>query len=47
MAEGRVAEEASVVLSGIVSLANSLQPLQVHMDGTKERLRLLAVVSPT
>ena len=47
MAEGRVAEEASVVPSGIVSLAHSLQPLQMHMAGNKERLRFLAVVSPT
>jgi hypothetical protein len=36
-----------VVPSGIMSLANSLQPLRMHMDGNKERLRFLAVVSPT
>ncbi len=41
------AEEAFVAPLGVVSLANSLQPLQMHMDGNKERLRFLAVVSPT
>jgi hypothetical protein len=32
---------------GVVSLANSLQPLPEHLNANKNRLRFLAVVSPT
>jgi hypothetical protein len=41
------AEEAFVAPSGVVSLANSLQPLQEHLNANDNRLRFVAVVSPT
>jgi len=34
-------------MSGTTSLANSIEPLQQHLNDHKHRLRFLALVSPT